>query len=161
MTEQIFTAETYYGETKSVTINTRLQRVGVYAIIIKDASVLLIKMSNGFYYFPGGGIEASETLEEALKREVYEELGVAVEIESLLYADNLIYYHDPLDHAAHCVRLFYACRPLTRNFNYTNAEEADDFLAIEWVDLKSMNSNQFLPSVYHSLNAIKKRIKEM
>ncbi|OQY92752.1 MAG: hypothetical protein B6D41_08120 [Chloroflexi bacterium UTCFX4] len=160
MTEQIFSAETYYGKTKPVTLNTRLQRVGVYAIIIEDACVLMLKMSNGRYYFPGGGIEATESLEEALKREVREELGVEVEIGTLLYADNLIYYHDPFDYAAHCVRLFYACYPLTRNFNYENAEEANDFQAIEWVDLQDMNPSKFLPSVYHALNAIKKRIKE-
>lgn len=53
-------------------------RRGVYALIIKDdTSVLLVqKRSNGLWDFPGGGIEESESTEQAARREIKEELGV-------------------------------------------------------------------------------------
>ncbi len=34
----------------------------------------------GFWSFPGGKLEFGETLENALKREIYEEVGYKVEI---------------------------------------------------------------------------------
>lgn len=52
---------------------------GVYAVIIKDDSILLIKKARGpytgLYDLPGGSLEATELLEEALHREIIEETG--------------------------------------------------------------------------------------
>lgn len=51
------------------------------ALIIRDGNLLAIKYadSGGEYYaLPGGGQQHGETLEEALHRECYEELGVQV-----------------------------------------------------------------------------------
>ncbi|GIN37080.1 NUDIX hydrolase [Heyndrickxia oleronia] len=53
------------------------------AVLIKDHEVALIKrIKDGctYYVFPGGGIESSETPEEATMREAYEELGVRITI---------------------------------------------------------------------------------
>lgn len=52
-------------------------------VIVQNKKVLLIKrVKEGkvYYVFPGGGIEAGETPEEAAKREAFEELGVEVKI---------------------------------------------------------------------------------
>ena len=48
------------------------------AIIVQEGKIALIKRireEETYYVFPGGGIEEGETPEEAMKREVYEELG--------------------------------------------------------------------------------------
>lgn len=59
----------------------------VRAIIIKDGNILLIhriKNNHEYWAFPGGGLEDSDTsIEEALKRECLEELGVIVEVKDL------------------------------------------------------------------------------
>ncbi|MCI0765231.1 NUDIX domain-containing protein [Bacillus sp. TL12] len=57
------------------------------AIIIQNDKIALIKRirNNEVYFvFPGGGIEEDETPEEATVREVYEELGVHIEIQKLV-----------------------------------------------------------------------------
>ncbi|MEK4743545.1 MULTISPECIES: NUDIX hydrolase [unclassified Bacillus (in: firmicutes)] len=54
------------------------------AIIIQGGKIALIKrVREGelYFVFPGGGIEEGETPEEATKREVYEELGVHIQVE--------------------------------------------------------------------------------
>lgn len=53
------------------------------SILIENNKVALIKrVKSDFIYhvFPGGGIEAGETPEEATIRETYEELGVEIKI---------------------------------------------------------------------------------
>ncbi|MED0978505.1 MULTISPECIES: NUDIX hydrolase [Bacillus cereus group] len=57
------------------------------AIIIQEGKIALIKRvreSEMYFVFPGGGIEEGETPEEATKREVYEELGIHIQVKNLI-----------------------------------------------------------------------------
>lgn len=57
-------------------------------IIIKNGKILLMRrLRNGqeYYVFPGGGVEESESLEEALKREMKEELSIDIENPKLIF----------------------------------------------------------------------------
>ena len=58
------------------TFNNLKDRKTVRAVIIKNNQVLMLysKLFDD-YTFPGGGIKNGENMEEALKRELYEELG--------------------------------------------------------------------------------------
>jgi len=59
----------------------------VRAIIIKDNKVLTIKRTKPdetYWVIPGGGVENKETNEEALIREIKEELGVDIKIDKLI-----------------------------------------------------------------------------
>ena len=58
-------------------------RRGAVAIILRGPRMLIIRRSSSVvaplaYCFPGGGIEAGESEEAALVREVFEEIGVEV-----------------------------------------------------------------------------------
>ncbi|MBJ8007316.1 MULTISPECIES: NUDIX hydrolase [Bacillus cereus group] len=70
------------------------------AIIVQDGKIALIKRvreGEVYFVFPGGGIEEGETPEEATKREVYEELGVHIQVEHLIamveYKGTEYYYN--------------------------------------------------------------------
>ena len=60
----------------------------VAGVIVRDGRFLAARRSEsmawaGFWEFPGGKVEAGETLEEALKRELHEELSIAIDAFSL------------------------------------------------------------------------------
>ena len=60
-------------------------RVGVYAVIFNEEGVLLAHRRDiDWWNLPGGGMEAGETVDEALCREVREETGLEVEIDQLV-----------------------------------------------------------------------------
>ncbi len=65
----------------------------VAAAIIKDKKVFVCKRPEGKYLaghfeFPGGKIEANETCEQALKREIIEELNTKISVGKLLLTVN-------------------------------------------------------------------------
>jgi mutator protein MutT len=64
--------------------------VGVGAIIFRDNSVLLVQRgrepSLGQWTLPGGLVELGESLEEAVRREVMEEVGLEVDVKDLVVA---------------------------------------------------------------------------
>ncbi len=67
-------------------------RIRAAGIIIKDGKILLmhrIKNRREYFVFPGGGVEAGESAEMASKREIKEELNLAVKsAESFFELEN-------------------------------------------------------------------------
>ena len=76
----------------------------VRAIIIQERKLLLVhrvKDEKEYWVFPGGGLEESDTsLEDGLKRECREELGVEVEVGALFSEDTFKDQHE----------FFYTCK---------------------------------------------------
>ncbi len=60
-------------------------RIGVFALIFDDEGRILLghRRDIDWWNLPGGGMEAGETVDEALCREVREETGLEVEVEQL------------------------------------------------------------------------------
>ncbi len=60
-------------------------RIGVSAVIFDEGCILLaLRRDIDWWNLPGGGMELGETVDEALRREVYEETRLEVAIERLV-----------------------------------------------------------------------------
>ncbi len=74
-----------------LTFQTRYGRFNyrVGAIIINDGNILVVKNHKSTYFYSvGGRVHFNETCEEAVKREVKEELGIDMEI------DRVVFFHE-------------------------------------------------------------------
>ena len=67
----------------------KIQRIEVTAFIINKNKTLILKRAEhkkvlpGFFELPGGGVEFGEGLEDALKREVKEEIDLEIKVNKL------------------------------------------------------------------------------
>lgn len=61
-------------------------RIGVFALIFNQKQQILLghRRDIDWWNLPGGGMEAGETVDEAVCREVYEETGLEVKVEQLV-----------------------------------------------------------------------------
>ena len=68
--------------------------VGVGAVIVDDGKILLLLRrkppEEGAWSIPGGSVEFGETIEDAIVREVKEELGIECQIVTILRVTNHI-----------------------------------------------------------------------
>jgi ADP-ribose pyrophosphatase YjhB (NUDIX family) len=87
-------------------------KVVVAAVIEKDGKVLLAKeiLESGeeYWIIPGGGVQFGESLADAVKREVKEELGLDVEPAEMIDCRE----HMNLKYDYHAVIFFFRARPL-------------------------------------------------
>lgn len=69
-------------------------RMSAQAIIERNDSILLIKdRRQNFFSSPGGALEVHEEIEEALQREMLEEVGTPVKVGNLLFAYQDRFFH--------------------------------------------------------------------
>ncbi len=85
-------------------------KLTVDGVILKDDSVVLVRRKNdpfkGSWALPGGFVEYGETVEDAVKREILEETGLAVKVVKLVGV-----YSDPeRDPRGHTITVAFLCR---------------------------------------------------
>ncbi|MGM1047009.1 MAG: NUDIX domain-containing protein [Bacillota bacterium] len=75
--------------------NEKIPKVGVGAVILDENNCILLVLRKkspeaGYWSLPGGKVEYMEKVENAVIREIKEELGIDIEIERLLCVTNHI-----------------------------------------------------------------------
>ena len=110
----------------------------VAAIIIKEGQVFATQRGygefQGWWEFPGGKMEAGESPQEALKREIREELDAEIEVKELL---ETVEWGCPNFHLTmHC----YICNLLSESLHLNEHEAAI------WLDLENLRSVKWLPA---------------
>jgi|TARA_B110000914_G_scaffold131610_1_gene114987 8-oxo-dGTP diphosphatase len=109
----------------------------VAAIIKKDNLYLVVKRNRDKYMglkweFPGGKVDPGETLQEALVREIYEELNIDINIHEKLaeerYKDNEI----------NIILHYFLCTIKNGVINLNEHE------AMEWADKENFNQYDFV-----------------
>lgn len=88
--------------------------VGAAAVVIEDDRVVLVRRGRppayGEWSLPGGAVEPGETLEEAVVREVEEEIGLNVEVVELVAVLDRIFWDKEGQVQYHYVLVDFLCR---------------------------------------------------
>ena len=112
---------------------------GVRVLIYHDNKLLILKRAGSdkndasLWDVPGGKIESSESLDDAIKREVYEETGIS---ESSILIDDLYgLIFDDFDSTSKLVIAVYICQSKTTDI-CLNLEHSE----YKWIDPKNLSS---------------------
>ena len=131
--------------------------VGVGGAIFNNEGKLFItkrgkkaKNERGKWEIPGGGVEFGETFQEALKREMKEEIGVEIEILSLLgICDHII-----PDEKQHWVSPTYICRISTGEPKILEPEKCAE---IGWFTLEEAEALPLSIVTKYDVSILKKK----
>ena len=123
----------------------------VAAIIIKDGSLFATQRGYGewkdWWEFPGGKMEVGETPEEALVREIHEELSAEISVDEFLCT---VEYDYPQFHLTmHC----YLCSLMTDSLHLNEHEAA------RWLSKDELDSVKWLPADVKVVELLKSRIQ--
>jgi len=131
-------------------------RPSVYAISVNDGKILLMdSKSVNKFWFPGGGVEIGEKLNDALERECLEETGLEIKTigELLLFRENFFYYQ-PTDEAMQAFAFFFLCEfksnKIESGFLADDGESKDP----RWVEIKEISKEDFTKNneeIYHQI----------
>ena len=122
----------------------------VAAVIRKDGRVFATQRGygdwKGWWEFPGGKIELSETPEEALRREIREELQADVSVDEFLCT---VEYDYPKFHLTmHC----YFCSLLSETFHLNEHEAA------QWLKADELDNVRWLPADVMVVEELKRHL---
>ena len=123
----------------------------VAAIIRKGDRIFATQRGYGewkdWWEFPGGKMEAGETSEEALKREIREELSTEISVDEFLYTVD---YDYPQFHLTmHC----YLCSLMTDSLHLNEHEAA------KWLSKDELGNVKWLPADVGVVEVIKSKIQ--
>lgn len=116
-----------------------MKTVNVVATIIKkDNKIFATQRGYGEFKdgweFPGGKVEENETPEEAIVREIKEELNTIIKVDK--YLDTIEYDYPKFHLSMKC----FMCSIVEGNLDLLEAEDA------RWLDKDSINSVNWLPA---------------
>lgn len=119
----------------------------VAAVIIRDGKFFATQRGygewKGWWEFPGGKIEIGETPQDALKREIREELATEIEVGDLL---TTVEYDYPKFHLTmHC----FLCTIVTGQLSLLEHEDA------RWLGMNELDSVKWLPADIEVVNLLR------
>lgn len=111
------------------------------AVLIRDDQVLMVKRgqapNKGLWSFPGGKIQAGETLEQAVLRELAEETGVQAEVRGLIRVLDVIAREETR------VRYHYLLLVMRCDWRDGEPRAGDDADDARWVTMADLRAGQY------------------
>lgn len=123
-------------------IDNQVFGVRATALLIKDGKIFLTKDAKGRYYNIGGAIAVNETAQDAVVREVKEELGIDSRVNQLAFVVENQFTHADIDF--HNIEFHFIVEPTGE----MPKEMIEDKLkqACEWIDVDKLVNLDVVPA---------------
>ena len=133
-------------------METSRKTINVVAALIRDGKRVFATARGygnykGWWEFPGGKVEPGESLEDALVREIREELDSEISVDK--YISTIEYDYPEFHLSMRC----YWCSLISGELVLKEAEDA------RWLDVETIDSVKWLPADITLIDEIKKRMK--
>jgi ADP-ribose pyrophosphatase YjhB (NUDIX family) len=148
------------GQIVELPVEKFIFRPSVYGVVIDNKKVVLLKnKSNGKFWFPGGGIELGERIEDALKREILEETGLNIKVGEMIFFKENFFYYQPLDEAYHAFLFFFICKPNNKKIGKSTDFESKNPQWIKIMDVKEEQISDLASDLYKLLRKFDSKLK--
>ena len=132
-------------------METSRKTINVVAALIRDGKRVFATARGygnykGWWEFPGGKVEPGESPEDALVREIREELESEISVDE--YISTIEYDYPEFHLSMRC----YWCSLISGNLVLKEAEDA------RWLDVETIDSVKWLPADITLIDEIKKRM---
>ena len=132
-------------------METSRKTINVVAALIRDGKRVFATARGygnykGWWEFPGGKVEPGESPEDALVREIREELDSEISVDE--YISTIEYDYPEFHLSMRC----YWCSLITGDLVLKEAEDA------KWLDVETIDSVKWLPADITLIDEIKKRM---
>ena len=127
-----------------------MKQINVVAAVIRNTENRILATQRGYgewkgwWEFPGGKVEVNETPEEALRREIREELSANIRVERFL---NTVEYNFPTFHLSmHC----YICTLESETIHMNEHADAN------WITVSDFDNIKWLPADIEIVDELKR-----
>ena len=132
-------------------METSRKTINVVAALIRDGERVFATARGygnykGWWEFPGGKVEPGESPEDALVREIMEELDSEISVDE--YISTVEYDYPEFHLSMRC----YWCSLISGNLVLKEAEDA------KWLDVENIDSVRWLPADITLIDKIKRRM---
>lgn len=124
-------------------------KVSLRAIVVKDGKILIDRDVNDadIWELPGGRLDAGESIEDGLKREFFEELGIHIVVGSLRYSEQ---FHQTRDGTLSLL-LTYEASLVDRDAVFTL--DPNEVAEVKWIDKSEIGHQKIYQNCLNALNA--------
>lgn len=125
-------------------------RIAAGGIILKENKILLVKYEhingNTIYVGPGGAVNIEESLEDALVREVSEEISSNINVEKLLCIEDLV------SNKYRMLKLWFLCHFISGNITKTQEAIDEGITGVKWYTQKELKNKIVHPNILLTTN---------
>jgi 8-oxo-dGTP pyrophosphatase MutT (NUDIX family) len=137
-------------------------RVRASALIIQNGAVLLVEFINdqiGLHFnLPAGGVEAGESIIQAVKREAREEAAVNVEVGPLAFVyEYAPHLNDFKYGSTHVLDMIFECTLANNSLPRMPDRPDPEQTGVKWVNLSELESVWLLPEITPQIIAYSKK----